>query len=306
MQKSTIRTCFVVYYLTNTLKQMVKFENASFGYSKRHPIYEKLNLELRPGRIYGLFGKNGEGKSTLLRNICGLLFPTSGSITVNGHEPKLRKPDFLSDIFLIPEDVQLPNLSVRQYVKTYGVFYPNFSENDFYENLSELEVSENQQIKSMSYGQQKKVLIAFALATNVSTLIMDEPTNGLDIPSKSQFRKLIASNLTEDRTFVISTHQVRDLDNLIDHVLVMNQGKFVLNAGLDEITEKFSSKLLPKSQLNDDVIYAEETLGGYAALTKNTTGEYSKINLEHLFTAAVLKPEIMREIFSEPKTTLQP
>lgn len=276
---------------------MVEFKNASFGYSKNHPIYENINIGLSPGKIYGLFGKNGEGKSTLLRNMCGLLFPTSGNISVNGHEPKLRNPDFLSDIFLIPEDVQLPNLSVKHYVRTYGVFYPNFSENDFYGNLQELEVSESQQIKSLSYGQQKKVLIAFALATHVSTLIMDEPTNGLDIPSKSQFRKLIAASLTDDKTFIISTHQVRDLDNLIDHVLIMNKGKFVLNAGLDEITEKLSSKLLPKSQLNEDVIYAEETLGGYATLTKNTTGEYSKINLEHLFTAAVLKPNAIARMF---------
>ncbi len=280
---------------------MVEFQNASFAYSKNHPIYENINLGLLPGKIYGLFGKNGEGKSTLLRNICGLLFPTSGNISVNGHEPKSRKPDFLSDIFLISEDVQLPNLSVKQYLKTYGVLYPNFSEDDFYNHLKELEVAACQKIKSLSYGQQKKVLIAFALATNVSTLIMDEPTNGLDIPSKSQFRKLIANSLTDHKTFIISTHQVRDLDNLIDHLLILNNRKFVLNAGLEEITEKLSSKLLPKNQLNEDVIYAEESLGGYTALTKNMTGEYSKINLEQLFTAAVMNPEGIANLFGTSK-----
>lgn len=195
--------------------------------------------------------------------------------------------------------MQLPNLSVKQYVKTYGAFYPKFSESDFYAYLKELEVVESQRIKSMSYGQQKKVLIAFALATHVSTLIMDEPTNGLDIPSKSQFRKLIAATLTEEKTYLISTHQVRDLDNLIDHVLILNNRKLILNAGLEEVTEKLASRLVPKSQLTDAVLFSEETLGGYAVLTINSTSEYTKVNLEHLFIAAVLKPEAMANLFAK-------
>lgn len=277
---------------------MIIFSNASFGYDKQHLIYDELNLTLPSGRIYGLFGKNGAGKSTMLRSICGLLFPTAGSISVNGKTPGERKPDLLADIFLIPEDVQLPNLSVKQYIKTYGVFYPKFNESDFYAYVNELEVVETQKIKSMSYGQQKKVLIAFALATHVSTIIMDEPTNGLDIPSKSQFRKLIAATLTGDKTYLISTHQVRDLDNLIDHVLILNNKKLILNAGLEEITERISSKLVPKSQLTDDVLFSEETLGGHAILTENKTGEYSKVNLEHLFTAAVINPDSIASLFA--------
>jgi ABC-2 type transport system ATP-binding protein len=111
---------------------------------------------------------------------------------------------------------------------------------------------------------------------------MDEPTNGLDIPSKSQFRKIIASALTDDRCIVISTHQVRDLDNLIDAVLVLHERRIVVAKSMDEIAERVHFGIIPSGA---DHIYAEEGMNGLNAITLNTTGSYSKVDMELLFNA---------------------
>lgn len=278
---------------------MIQFKDFSFQYAKRDAIYQNLNFELRSGKIYGLLGKNGMGKSTLLRNICGLLFPSKGSVTVNGESPQNRNPSFLSDIIFIPEEIEMPNISIEKYGKVYGAFYPNFSSKDFYDLLKDFDLQANSRTKSLSFGQQKKLSIAFALASHVSFLIMDEPTNGLDIPSKRTFRKLIAANLTESKTFIISTHQVRDLDNLIDHILILHDRQIVLNASLSEVGEKLTTQVFRKDQLSNRVIYEEEQLNGHLALVPNLHKDFSKIDLEFLFNATLTSPATISEIFHE-------
>ena len=208
---------------------MIQFKNFNFGYSRKFPIYTDFNLTLEKGRIYGLFGKNGAGKSTLLKNITGINRPTSGSVTVNQHQPHKRKPSFLWDLFMIPEEVYVPAISPKKYVKIYSPFYPKFSYEQFENNIKILEVPATKNLTKLSLGQQKKFFISFGLACNTSIVILDEPTNGLDIPSKSQFRKLMAESVNDEKTFIISTHQVRDLDHILDHILIVNQGKLILN-----------------------------------------------------------------------------
>ncbi|MBL7698347.1 MAG: ABC transporter ATP-binding protein, partial [Chitinophagaceae bacterium] len=188
---------------------MISLNYLTFRYSRKRELYKELSLTLKTGSIYGLLGKNGAGKSTLLKIICGLLFPSSGSVVVNGHTPRKRQPSFLQTIYLIPEEVYVPPISIKKYVSLFSVFYPHFDEKDFYEYLGILEVQDNGKLTSLSFGQQKKFVIAFALACHTPVLILDEPTNGLDIPSKLRFRKLIASAMNEDRLIIISTHQIR-------------------------------------------------------------------------------------------------
>ncbi|RZK11322.1 MAG: ABC transporter ATP-binding protein, partial [Hymenobacter sp.] len=208
---------------------MVRIRNLHFGYSRRMLQLENLDLDLLKGRIYGLLGKNGAGKSTLLKNIVGLAFPLSGTCEVAGHAAARRRPDTLQDLFFLPEDVQAPAATALELAASTGIFYPRFDAEAFVGYLHELEVSTTVQLSKLSFGQQKKALLAFALATNTGLLVLDEPTNGLDIPSKAQFRKLVAGALSEERCVIISTHQVRDLDSLIDTVLVLHQRRVVLN-----------------------------------------------------------------------------
>ncbi|MGI8637350.1 MAG: ABC transporter ATP-binding protein [Segetibacter sp.] len=276
---------------------MIEIQNISFGYSRKKLLYKNLTVSLEDGTIYGLLGKNGAGKSTLLKNLIGLLFPAKGSITVNSFFPKRRQPSFLKTIYFIPEEVYVPSTTIKGYRNLFAPFYPGFHDVKFAGYLKELDVKDEGKLNTLSFGQQKKFIIAFALACNTNVLLLDEPTNGLDIPSKIQFRKLIASVMNEGRTIIISTHQVRDLENLIDRVLIVDNGSLLLNASIGEIADKLCFKTVNQVHDTEQVLYSEETLKGISVVQANTDGEDSKVNLEQLFNAVTEKPEMIKSIF---------
>jgi len=276
---------------------MISIENLSFGYNKKKLLYKNLTLNLEGGSIYGLLGKNGAGKSTLLKNLIGLLFPTNGSILVNGFSPKKRLPSFLETIYFIPEEVYVPSLTIDRYISLFAPFYPNFSKEDMAKHLEELDVKTADKLNTLSFGQQKKFIIAFGLACNTKVLLLDEPTNGLDIPSKKRFRKLIAAEMNDDRMIFISTHQIRDLDNLIDRVVIVDEGELLLNASVATVAEKLLFTTVDEMPTGDKILYAEESLLGVSIVTENKNAAESKVNLEHLFIAVTENPEIIRQIF---------
>jgi ABC-2 type transport system ATP-binding protein len=277
---------------------MIELKNLSFGYTRKKLLYKNLSLTINKGSIYGLLGKNGAGKSTLLKNMVGTLFPVDGEIRINGKEPKKRQPSFLQTIYYIPEDVFVPPLTIKQYKNLFAPFYPEFNEDSFYKYLANLEVSIDGKLNKLSFGQQKKFVIAFALACNTKILLMDEPTNGLDIPSKTQFRKLIASIMYEDRIVFISTHQVRDLENMIDNVIIVDNGELLLHSSIANINDKLCFKTVAEIPLDTKVLYQEKMLKGTAVVMENITGEDSKLNLEYLFNGVTENPEITKAIFS--------
>ncbi len=211
---------------------MLNIEKLLFGYKGTEPLFAGLSLDIEAGRIYGLLGKNGVGKTTLLKLMVGLLFPHSGSCKMLNTDTKLRIPEILREIYFIAEEFYVPNVTAEEYIKYYAPFYPNFDPKVFAYAADEFEILPNKKLTKLSYGQKKKFLVAFGLATNCKLLLLDEPTNGLDIPSKSQFRKLLASSLTEDKTIVIATHQVRDLEQLIDTVVILEDGQIIYNKEL--------------------------------------------------------------------------
>ena len=276
---------------------MIQINNLSFGYNRKKLLYQNVSLTLTPGSIYGLLGKNGAGKSTLLKNLTGLLFPTEGSILVNGYTPKKRFPSFLQTIYFIPEEVYVPALTISRYKNLFAPFYPLFNEEQFNSYLEQLDVKDKGKLNTLSFGQQKKFIIAFALACNTKVLLLDEPTNGLDIPSKIKFRKLISSVFTEDKMIFISTHQIRDLDNLIDRVIIVDDGELLLHASTTEIADKLCFKNL-KELPADSVLYAEPSLKGYSVVMENKSGEDSKVNLEYLFNAVTENPVMAKSIFN--------
>jgi len=276
---------------------MIEIRNLSFGYNKKKLLYKDLTLTLTPGSIYGLLGKNGAGKSTLLKNLIGLLFPTSGSITVNSFSPKKRLPSFLETVYFIPEEVHVPSLTVHQYKDLFAPFYPLFDSEKFFNYLEQLDVKDQGKLNTLSFGQQKKFIIAFALACNTKVLLLDEPTNGLDIPSKIRFRKLLSSVFNEDRMIFISTHQIRDLDNLIDRVIIVDKGELLLHASLERIAEKLCFKTVTDLPESGNVLYSEESLKGFAIVAENKLSEDSKVNLEQLFNAVTENPQLAKAIF---------
>ena len=278
---------------------MIEIENLTFSYSKKRPVLKNLNLELQPGNIFGLLGKNGAGKSTLLKNIAGLLFPKQGSVKVLGHPTHLRLPQFLREIYVIPEEFSLPSFTINQYVDIYSVFYPRFSKDQFYRSLEEFKLDPKEKLTALSYGQKKKVIIGFGLASNCNLLLMDEPTNGLDIPSKSQFRKIVASSATEERCFIISTHQVKDVENLIDPIVIMDQGEIIFHQTFEMVSKKLAFEVQQELVDSEHIVYSQSVLGGYSVVTENRTGEEGSIDLEILFNSITSSTDKIHQIFKQ-------
>jgi ABC-2 type transport system ATP-binding protein len=271
---------------------MLSLKSLFFSYPKaKTPLLEDINLNIEAGHIYGLLGANGEGKSTLLYLIAGLLFPKSGAVSFNDVQTKLRLPSTLAEIFIVPEEITLPNITLQQYIKLNAPFYPNFSFDDLKKYLEQFRLDVDIHLGKLSMGQKKKVFVAFALACNTSLLLMDEPTNGLDIPGKTDFRRAIVSAMNDNRTIIISTHQVRDLDRVLDHVIIMGKHKIVLNASLPQLTKKVSFINSADAAECTGAIFFEPVPGGYNIIRRNTNDEDTDVNLETLFDFIFANPD---------------
>ena len=281
---------------------MIQIEKLSYAYHKsKKAVLHDFSLSLDGGKIYGLLGKNGAGKSTLLYLISGLLTPQKGRVLMKGNDVRKRLPETLADVFIVPEEFELPKVMLSEYVKMYASFYPKFNEDDMVHSLEVFGIEEDVDLGTLSMGQKKKVFMSFALATNTSLLVMDEPTNGLDIPGKSQFRKFMAACMSDERVVVISTHQVKDIDKIIDHVLILDDSNVLMNAGVGEINEKLLFVESNNPKLAQNALYAQTSLLGYSAILENTDGEDSEINLETLFNATLLHPDKITALFNNRK-----
>lgn len=277
---------------------MVNVQNVTFSYNRRTELLSNLSLKLEAGRIHGLLGKNGEGKSTLLKLISGLDFPKAGSIDTLGFNPIKRNPAMLQEIFFLPEELPQLTLSIENYEKVYAPFYPKFNSEQFNGYLKEFDIdNKKSMLDKLSHGQKKKVFVAFGLATNTKLLLMDEPTNGLDIPSKGQFRRMVASAIDENRCLIISTHQVHDLDSLIDSITVMEKHEIVFNQPIEEITKKLFFRVADRNDKDENVIYSEDTLRGLYQVCENKTGEESKLDIELLFNAILTEKNKIVKLF---------
>ena len=265
---------------------MIEVSNISFKYAgQKDLVFDDFSLRLEANNIYGLLGKNGTGKSTLLYLVSGLLRPKKGSVRFDGVETCKRLPETLQEIFIVPEEFDLPMMSLREYVKINRPFYPRFSQEVLENCLNDFELTTDLKLSALSMGQKKKVFMSFALAAGTKLLLMDEPTNGLDIPSKSQFRKVVAQYMTEDRTLIISTHQVHDVESLLDHIMILSQQKLLLDASVSEITEKYTFEYRTPNEM-DDALYAEPSLQGNAVIApRKADSPETQVNLELLFNA---------------------
>lgn len=263
----------------------IKIENLSFKYrGSRKQVLSGITMNLKENRICGLLGKNGVGKSTLLYLIAGLLKPNGGTIEIDGMKAMDRKPEMLKDLFFVPEEFSLPETTLAEYVKINKPFYPFFSTETLNDCLDAFEMPHDIKLKELSMGQKKKVFISFALATGTRLLIMDEPTNGLDIPAKAQFRKAVSRAMTDERIIIISTHQVHDIEQLLDHIVILSENGVLLNKSSEEISNEYVFEYRSPSDMAD-AIYAEPTLQGNLVMAPRGDRQETQINLELLFNA---------------------
>lgn len=307
---------------------MIKIENLKFSYGSKS-IFEGVSTELKPGMIYGLLGQNGVGKTTLLKLLAGLLKPQEGSCTIEipqsgaaqqggtqrqsgaaqqgGTErqcgaaqparliPHRRRPDFLEKVFYLPEDVVAPGVKIETYVKNTCSFYPNFSYEKFARIADEFKVETDCKFNKLSFGQQKKAFIAMALSMGTEVLLLDEPSNGLDIPSKIALRKSIAENITEEQTVIISTHQVKDLESIIDPIIILDHKGVLLNRSVEEISERLHFSL--SANECKEALYSQQQFNGFLTIKENLNGEETKPDLEALFNCCLSNKERIKELF---------
>lgn len=268
---------------------MIEVSNVSFKYpGSKAPVFTDFSVSMAPGRVYGLLGKNGTGKSTLLYLIAGLLRPQRGSVAVDGVDATRRRVETLREMYIVPEEFFLPDVSLDAYVRTNAPFYPRFSREVLDRCLADFGLSGPLRLGRLSMGQKKKVCMSFALAAGTRLVLMDEPTNGLDIPSKSTFRRVVASCMADDRTLIISTHQVHDVEQLLDHLLVISTGGMLLDASVGDVCDRYSFEFRQPGAGLDDVLYAEPSLQGNAVIARRQAGSpETQLNLELLFNAVV-------------------
>lgn len=276
---------------------MITIDNLTLQYKRGATLFDQLSLSLEAGQIHGLLGLNGAGKSSLLHILQGLRYANQGKLSVFGHDPKQRKASFLQDSLLIPEEIYTPEISLKQFVDRFSPFYPSFSLESFLKFLNEFEIDRTVHLGRLSMGQRKKAFIAFGLATNTKVLMMDEPTNGLDIPSKKQFRKILNHIITDDRIFIISTHQIRDLHSLIDNVVILKEGDVIFNQTIHSIIQKLHFSLTSQPEQVDNLLYHERVPGGYMNIMPANEEDSFEPDLEVFFNAIITTPDLFQNIF---------
>lgn len=284
--------CSVLLYYYTT---MVTLSNITFRYpSNPIDVVHDFSLDIRQGGIYGLLGANGTGKSTLLYLISGLLHPQQGTATTLGHEASQRQPSMLADIFLVPEEIDLPSCSLKEYVKVNAPFYPRFSQTQLEEYLEMFRLTPDLHLGKLSMGQKKKAFVAFALACNTRLLLMDEPTNGLDIPGKNEFRRAIVSGQNDERITIISTHQVRDLDRVLDHITIVSKEGVVLNSDIASLQNRLQFLFTNDPSDCQGALWSIPVPGGYNIIRTRVNPDdpttETDVNIESLFEFAFSNP----------------
>ncbi len=274
---------------------MIEVKDLHLGYGKKK-VFNGLNLQLHSGHIYGLLGKNGSGKSTLLRSLYGLLYPKQGSIRVLNYKPGDRLPSFLQKVFMVPEEFYLPDVPIDELIKYHAAFYPKFDLATFQKCLKDFEIPYEQSLQQMSYGQKKKVLISLGLSTNVELLLMDEPTNGLDIISKSQFRKTMGHIMNKETCVIISTHQLKDLEDLISRILIIDSARILFDQTIESIAKRLTFTVV-QDATGAEALYEESSISGTAIVKENTSGADSKIDMELLYKTVMHNYEGLKKIF---------
>ena len=275
---------------------MIAIQGMSFRYKRNRPVLDNLTLQMEPGGVYGILGANGVGKTTLLHLLGGLLFPKSGTVTVDGHMPQHRQPAFLEQVYYVPVEFDLPNISAEAYQKRYAPFYPNFSTASWTHALQTFDLQPTMKLQALSFGQKKKVLLSFAIASGCRVLLFDEPTDVLDIPSKDNFRRLLSARIDEHRLALIATHHVHDVAMLLDHLVVVKEHSLLLHAPIADISGSLRTLVSTQLPPENALLYSERVPGGYHCLVRNLEEQEGPLDLELLFKALQIHPDIAQNI----------
>lgn len=272
------------------MKTNIMIQNIDLGYGSGDCVLSGVTAELHGGRIYGLLGLNGSGKTTLLKAISGLIKPKRGDISVMGFIPFQKEKEFLRQLMSVTIHPELPDMTAKRFAKTFSTFWPDFSINEFNALMQKFQIDTNRRLPSMSTGERKKCLIAFAMATNTPILLLDEPMAGLDIVSTKTLIEAIVMSQKPDRIIIISSNQVEEFDNIYTDILLLHEGSLLTKASIDELTSKFA---FHNQGMHPNTIFED----GLKSISLNLNDECTDINLKTLFYAACTN-ENVREILT--------
>lgn len=208
---------------------------------KKLPALNGLTLAIPRGRIIGLLGPNGSGKTTFIKLINGLLTPTSGSVTINGQAPGTGSKAVIS---YLPERTCLQSsMKVLELVDFFADFYPDFSKDKAYQMLASLNIDPAAKLKTLSKGTREKVQLILVMSRKAQLYILDEPIAGVDPATRDYILKTIISNYSENATVLLSTHLIADIENILDDVIFLQDGNVLLYASAEQLREEKGKSL---------------------------------------------------------------
>ena len=199
-------------------------------------ILKDINLKIPRGKIIGLLGKNGMGKTTLIKLINDLLVPTSGEILINGEKPGVKSKEIIS---YLPERTYLDKeMTIKQVIKYFEEFYKNFDTQKAIKLLKDLNLDINKKISKMSKGMQEKLQLILVMSRNAELYVLDEPLGGVDPATRDYILDTILSNFSEGASVIISTHLISDIERILDEVIFIDNGEIILTSSADELRKK--------------------------------------------------------------------
>ncbi len=220
--------------------ELIEFKNVSKKYDDKL-VLKDINLKIGRGKIVGLLGKNGEGKTTMIKLINDLLTPTTGEVLINGMHPNIETKKIIA---YLPERTYLDkDMKVSEVIKYFSDFYDNFDSKKALKLLKDLDLDVNARLSKMSKGMQEKVQLILVMSRDAEIYILDEPLGGVDPATRDYILDTILTNFKEGATVIISTHLISDIERILDEVIFINKGKIVLESSADELREKENASI---------------------------------------------------------------
>jgi ABC-2 type transport system ATP-binding protein len=291
---------------------MIEIKNLSLGFIKSNglpatrvnlgtvkPVLENLSLTIEPGHVYGLIGRNGAGKTTLMNCINGIIAirRKDQPIYLDGVKLNINNPYDHAKLFYVTDTISNIHILADAFANTLACFYPDFSVNSYKEYMEMFHMDRNVFLDELSLGEKKSVFLSYAFASGAPYVILDEPTNGLDITSRKVFRKLIASYMTPDRAIVISTHHINEISSLLDHILILDNKHIVFDHSVMETGSVLSFIESDDEDLRQQALYSMTSAYGNRMILPNSGGSDSEIDYELLFEAVLENGKAINELF---------
>ncbi|MCM1449636.1 MAG: ABC transporter ATP-binding protein [Clostridiales bacterium] len=245
---------------------MIELKDIKFSYNKGKSLaLSDVSGTIGEG-LYLLAGENGAGKTTLLHIIAGLAIPGEGKCTIDGVESGKNRAEYNGKVFLLEENMFFPGKTINEFARIHSIFYPTFSPERFRANLGEFGLTGDEKLRSLSLGNRKKAQLAYVLALGIEVVLLDEPTNALDIEGRNSLRKLLVRSVHEGQTVIVSTHTIGDLERLFEGAVIMQSSRILFAGTEDDVTAKLSFN--SDRSYRPEALYSENNAGRYMSISR--------------------------------------